>query len=259
VTHLDNAKRYLAIAGSVDADPKIARREAYKAAADEIAAYKTESGDTNKNIAIFLGCSPDTVAKLLAWRRAGHEADTPFLMDAQATTRARASHARTVLREPAERQKVIESLTQDEVADLVETVARSQPKAIEQAVVTKPKSAAATVIRTAAETDRDRRDREVRDRIKQAQDRANQARPKSTPSQYFFRMIGKFREWVQGLQWLESEAGTLKPDERPEIAERLIALRDAVESCLAAVQQDADGVIDSTASNVPQRALDRAS
>jgi|SRR4051812_13110910 hypothetical protein len=111
--HLERAREYLAIAESDN--PK---REAYVKAADAIAAHKVETNDSNKNVATFLGISVDRVQKLLQWRKSGYKADTPYLMDDQATTRAAISHAKRVLREHPEeiaREIAQAVVTNDEV------------------------------------------------------------------------------------------------------------------------------------------------
>jgi hypothetical protein len=119
--HLARARQFLAIA-----EAENSKREAYKMAADEIAAEKQETGETNENLARFLGRKKDYVTKLLAWRKSGFEAETPFLMDKQATNRAAISHTKKVLREapmeqveqllselPKERQEKIAAATGD--------------------------------------------------------------------------------------------------------------------------------------------------
>src|SRR3954454_8733918 len=95
---LDRAKQLLTIAESGDA-----KREAYKAAANEIAAHKAETGETNRNVATFLGVSVDRVQKLLQWRKTGFAAQTPYLMDETATDRAAFSHGRKILRNEPKR------------------------------------------------------------------------------------------------------------------------------------------------------------
>jgi hypothetical protein len=100
---LERAKRFLAIAEAGDA-----KREAYKAAAVEIAAYKEESGETWKGIAIPLHKTERYLKLLDQWRKSGYEAATPFLMDKQATKRAARSHAKQVLRdEPEQAAKLV--------------------------------------------------------------------------------------------------------------------------------------------------------
>jgi len=101
--HLARAKEYLAIAESRDS-----KREAYIKAADEIAAHKDEKPkETNENLARFLGVTKDRVSKLLRWRESGFKAETPYLMDDQATTRAARSHTKKVLADADERRKVL--------------------------------------------------------------------------------------------------------------------------------------------------------
>src|SRR5262245_49664806 len=97
--HLARAKAYLAIAESGDA-----KREAYKLAAEEIAAYKEETGSTNAEIADALAsASRQTVDRILKWRRAGYpEGTTPHTMadgnGLTPTERAALSHTKTTLK-----------------------------------------------------------------------------------------------------------------------------------------------------------------
>jgi hypothetical protein len=94
---LERAKAYLAIAEAGDA-----RHEAYRQAAEEIAAYRDETGATWPDIAMSLGQHLRRVQRLMEWRRGGYTAASPWLADEQATTRAADSHARKVVRERPE-------------------------------------------------------------------------------------------------------------------------------------------------------------
>jgi len=94
---LERARNYLAIAESGDA-----KREAYRMAAEELAAEREETGATLDFLASKVGTSTPTVSKLLAWRSSGYAAATPFLMDPEATTRAADSHTRRAVRERPE-------------------------------------------------------------------------------------------------------------------------------------------------------------
>jgi DNA-binding MarR family transcriptional regulator len=116
---LERAKQYLAIAESPDS-----KREAYVKAAEEIAAYREDTGATHRDIAISLGSvkKEQTVQKLLAWRNSGYEAQTPFLMDAEATKRAARSHAKTLLSDPSEATRVIASLPAEAKATVAKAV-----------------------------------------------------------------------------------------------------------------------------------------
>lgn len=86
---------YLAIAESKDA-----KREAYRRAAEEIVAYKAETGETDKNIAILLGRHETYVQKLRAWHDSGFKTDTPFVMDEVARRSVTISHIRRAARDP---------------------------------------------------------------------------------------------------------------------------------------------------------------
>ena len=100
-SRLARVKEYLAIAESEDS-----KREAYKAAAEEIAVYKSETGANDRAVATALGRGEKDrrlVGLLMKWRESGYKADTPFLADEKATGRAAVSHTRKVLKErPAE-------------------------------------------------------------------------------------------------------------------------------------------------------------
>ena len=102
---LDRAREFLAIAESGDA-----KREAYKRAAEEIAAHKAETGDSDASLARMIGRKQPFVSKLLKWRDTGFAAATPFLMDPQATQRAAQSHAKRVLSDPTSRKELLDSL-----------------------------------------------------------------------------------------------------------------------------------------------------
>lgn len=90
---LRRAKRFLTIAESKDA-----KREAYKAAANEIVAYRDETGETIRAIALSLARDRNQIDRMLRWHRSGFKAETPFLMDEKATSRAAASHTKKLLR-----------------------------------------------------------------------------------------------------------------------------------------------------------------
>ena len=102
-SRLARAKEYLAIAESEDS-----KREAYKAAAEEIAAHIAETGDSLRQVARNLQVADVTVGKLLRWRDEGYpEGTTPYTLPDQngskPTDRAAVSHTRKVLKErPAE-------------------------------------------------------------------------------------------------------------------------------------------------------------
>jgi len=116
VDHLALAKEDLAIAESADA-----KREAYKRAAEHIAAYQGETGESQTSIAMLIGRSQRTVSQILKWRDSGYEAQTPFLMDAKATDRAAVSHTKRILREHPEAvaEEIAEAMDKPEVREEV--------------------------------------------------------------------------------------------------------------------------------------------
>jgi len=118
---LDRAKQYLVIAESEDS-----KREAYKAAAEEIAAHIAETGDEQQMVATTLQCSPQTVGRILKWRTAGYpEGTTPFTMadpnGSKPTDRAAVSHTKRVLRESpqAVAKDIAEAMEDPDVAHAV--------------------------------------------------------------------------------------------------------------------------------------------
>jgi hypothetical protein len=108
--HLALAKQYLAIAESKDA-----KREAYMAAAREIALHRAETGATYADIAISLGRSKDYPKRLVDWLNTDFKATTPFLMDESATARAAMSHTRSTLRN-ADPTEIAELLDDPEIS-----------------------------------------------------------------------------------------------------------------------------------------------
>lgn len=116
---LARAKEYLAIAEAGDS-----KREAYRAAAAELAAYRDESPRKWKAAAAsYCNRSTKTMEKLVQWHDTGYEAATPFLMDEKATDRAAVSHGRKVLREqPAKLAPEIAKAMED--PDVVDAVIR---------------------------------------------------------------------------------------------------------------------------------------
>ena len=116
--HLALAKEDLEIAESGNA-----KREAYKRAADHIAAYRKDSDDKDyrRTAASYCNTSVHTIDKLVKWHGTGFKADTPFLMDDQATNRAARSHTKSVLKDPEQRKAAIDALAKDDpsvVADI---------------------------------------------------------------------------------------------------------------------------------------------
>jgi hypothetical protein len=120
---LERAKQYLAIAESNDS-----KREAYKAAADEIVAHQTETGATKAAIGRALGKSAKAVEMLVKWQTTGFEAETPWLMDTKATTRASVSHTKKILTEQAvdEIEELLDDLPDEAVEKLAEATERTK-------------------------------------------------------------------------------------------------------------------------------------
>jgi hypothetical protein len=124
MNHLERAKEYLAIAESSDS-----KKEAYRAAAEEIAAAVAE-GESQRTVATVLRKSQAFVLALLNWRKSGYKADTPWLADEKATTRAAKSHTRRVLSDPELAHEIISNLDDETLKQVTreakdETVART--------------------------------------------------------------------------------------------------------------------------------------
>lgn len=119
---LVRAKQCLMIAESSDS-----KREAYVQAAEEIAAaFKEDPGLTKPAVATAVGINHQKVGVLLKWRESGFVAQTPWLMDKNATKRAALSHARKVLRENPE--AVIEEMADAVDNPRVKAALLSHPK-----------------------------------------------------------------------------------------------------------------------------------
>lgn len=145
---LARAKAYLAIAESKDS-----KREAYKKAAEEIAAYKEATRATNAVIASELQLrrtqmgGEKYVSDLLKWRRTGYKAETPWLMDTEATTRAAASHAKKLLGDKGQAkrvEKILAELPDEAIERIEEAVSEEAVKRTVYADRPKPKHEDAT-------------------------------------------------------------------------------------------------------------------
>src|SRR3954463_16791241 len=79
---LREVKMCLAIAESKDS-----KREAYKRAAKARVAYRKETRCTITLLASNVGRDKSFISRLLKWQESGFKAETPFLMDEQATER----------------------------------------------------------------------------------------------------------------------------------------------------------------------------
>ncbi len=117
---IERAKTYIAIAESGDA-----KREAYKAAAEEIAA-ELQQRTSQRAVGRAIGKDESFVRAIVRWRDSGYEAKTPWLSDTRATTRAATSHAKQVLHNapietvekivadlPAERRRQVQQALHD--------------------------------------------------------------------------------------------------------------------------------------------------
>jgi hypothetical protein len=93
---LERARNYLAIAESGDA-----KREAYRMAAEEVAAEQEATGASIPAIAAMLQQAPKRVEYLLRWRSGGYVGETPWRYAGKDETAANA-HAKRVLRERPE-------------------------------------------------------------------------------------------------------------------------------------------------------------
>lgn len=131
--HLELAKQALHIAESADA-----KYEAYRQAAEHIAAHMEETGETGSCIAMQLGWKldkqgrPRQLDKLLRWRKAGYpEGTTPNTMPdpggSKPTDRAAMSHARQVLRDPEQRAQVLAALDEEERGEVIDTIIDVSP------------------------------------------------------------------------------------------------------------------------------------
>lgn len=115
-SHLEEARKFIAIAESGDA-----KRAAYVAAAEEIAA-ELQLRTSQRAIARAIGKDESFVRAIIRWRESGYEADTPWLSDEKATSRAAISHTKATLRDETKTKSVLEGLTDDEVEQVAQSV-----------------------------------------------------------------------------------------------------------------------------------------
>jgi len=142
VDHLQMAKEHLVVAESGDA-----KREAYRQAAEHIAAAKQADPKlTNRVVATTLGKSGEFVQKVLQWRSSGYQADTPWLMDEKATGRAALSHTKATLRDaPLEQiERIVQELPPAAIVKIVQAGLEKPEIAHE---IAKSADASAAVIR----------------------------------------------------------------------------------------------------------------
>lgn len=120
--HLALAREDLAIAESGDS-----KREAYKRAAEHIAAHIEATGDSQATVATVIGYGQQQVSRILRWRDAGYpEGTTPFTMadpgGSKPTDRAAESHTKRTLREadPEVIERIVGGLPPDRQALIAE-------------------------------------------------------------------------------------------------------------------------------------------
>jgi len=146
---LERAKQALTIADSADS-----KREAYRIAAEEIAAYREETGASIRAIASSLARDRNVVDRLLRWYRAGcPEGTTPNTMadgsGPTPTERAAQSHTRSTLRDPSQRREVLDSLSPEDRA-AVAREALEDEEVVDEVVRTAPGTAHRLGARVAA-------------------------------------------------------------------------------------------------------------
>lgn len=214
-SRLEKAKQALKIAESGDA-----KREAYKTAAEEIAAHKAETGDNNRVIAAACKTHARTIDRLLKWRDSGYGAQTPFLMDTQATTRASRSHAKSALRNPVERKQVLGSMSTTERAEIVRDVLDDETLATDE-------------VRSAIVDEQERRDRQRRAQARAASDAALKPRPLS---EHFWSVMGTMLEWKRNLAFITPMLGGLAPHQVPDVIKRHKELKEVIEQNLAILE-----------------------
>jgi hypothetical protein len=123
--------------------------------------------------------------------------------------------ARKALREPKQRQQVIDSLTPKEKT------------AIARDVLKDPEVTADPKVRKAMESAEDKR---AKERLAAARERQVQGRPATTLSQFFWRIIGQLLQWSRDLKEIRGELMDLSPEEREKVLERHVMLRDEAQA-----------------------------
>jgi hypothetical protein len=225
VSHLDNAKRLLEIAESGDA-----KKEAYKAATEEIAAHQAETGDDIKTTAeklqfpgVSLKSAQVKVGKYLAWRKRGYDTDSPYDegTEKRQQTRARVSHAKRALTTPEELKSVIESLTPAQQA----------------------------AVRTEFE---DEEARQAKRRFRQAKEQQDQARPSTTVTEFFWQIIKGLDNVTRDLAFVSEELSLLSDGQKPEVRQRLVRLRDQAQASIDVLddKEPSDNTVDGHAVDV---------
>jgi hypothetical protein len=212
MTHLENAKHFLSIAESIEGDPKKAKKEAYRSAAEEVAAHKAETGDSIRAVSLSIRISPSSVERLLKWRESGYRDETPYSGNAKAARSVRASQAKRALRTPQERKQVVEALSEEErqvlVKDVVASASADTLDAIEEIV----------------EKDQHQRARKRVTEGRRARQRG--ARP-TTLSQFVARIVAKMGgEWRRAVVDIREELSTLSEVEWAQIRQAHVQLRE---------------------------------
>lgn len=230
--YLELARKYLAIAESGDS-----KRDAYKAAAEAIAAHKAETGESNVVVATTIHKSEGEVRRLLKWRESGYKADSPYLMDTNATSRAAKSHTKKVLRDPVKREEVMEALSDDERAKIIESAAKKSGPKVRKAV-------------ESAE------EREARERFKRSREAADQRRKPTPLSAFYNSMSSKMAQWSQDLRAVRSVGlDTLALNQVPRMIEaHEILIKEAQEN--VRVLKGEEPLKDSDVIDVEARVID---
>jgi len=211
VNHLEEAKRLLQIEESDNP-----QREVRKALAEELAAMQDETGESASSIAILVGCSAEKVRKFLAWRKRGYDTDSPYDegTEKKQQTRARVSHAKRALTTPEELKAVIESLT-----------------AAQQAAV-----------RMELE---DEEARQAEERFRLAREQQEQARPSTTVTEFFWKIIKGLDDVTRDLAFVSEELTLLSDGQKPEVRGRLVRLRDQAQASIDVLDgKESEGPID---------------
>jgi hypothetical protein len=207
--HLEAARELLAVAEAGDA-----RHEAYRHAADHLAAYRESTGATYAAIAADLQLPEGRVARLLAWRASGYTETTPWAREGKDTSAANA-HAKRVLRE---RPEVI--------ADELAKVSAERRAAFAAGLMADPEVAGAVMAQpevrlavAAADTERAAKEASRRERAEAAFEPITQA----AATLGAFEWLEPVRAMASHVAWLVENDATLTPEAVAEARELLRA------------------------------------
>ena len=126
--------------------------------------------------------------------------------------------AKRTLADPKQRKAVISSQTVEEKAAVFEEYA-SDPEVVGAAVARKGK-----VAKVVAKAVEDAEDREAKQRIQKAKQRAEQTKRPTPLSQFFWRIVGEMRKWSRDVRTIREELGTLDPAQLDQVVEAHRAL-----------------------------------